>query len=178
MQRRAYEAQGEGTWTNLDQEIPLILKKESLSDLPNETFALKREKSIPLMLRRADTDLTLVTSPTPPSSTQKSIFNDRNVTESPVSVNRGAHNPEWPEPRRPFRRTNTDQTLAVNGPIETVKKTEFGKVEISNPVRTRQNSRDWPEQGFPYSIEDMQRRWHEVESPVGKWGSYPKKDAT
>lgn len=130
MQRRAYEAQGQGTWTDLNQEIPLILKKEILSDLPNETFALKREKSIPLMVRRADTDLTLVTSPTSASTTQKSVSNERNITESLVSGNRDAHNPEWPEPRRPFRRTNTDQTLVIDSPIQTVKKAEFGKMEI------------------------------------------------
>jgi hypothetical protein len=34
LQRRAYEAIGEGTWSNLDQEVPLTEPKELLKTLP------------------------------------------------------------------------------------------------------------------------------------------------
>jgi hypothetical protein len=34
LQRRAYEAQGRGTWVNLDDDVPLTVSKERLEDLP------------------------------------------------------------------------------------------------------------------------------------------------
>lgn len=38
LQRRAYEAQSEATWTDLDKDLPLTTFEEKLSDLPTESL--------------------------------------------------------------------------------------------------------------------------------------------
>jgi hypothetical protein len=41
LQRRAYEAEGQGTWTRLDTDVPITTEKEKLTDLPAEPLPLR-----------------------------------------------------------------------------------------------------------------------------------------
>lgn len=45
LQRRAYEAQGEGKWHDADREIPVTREKELLRDLPLESWPRSREEA-------------------------------------------------------------------------------------------------------------------------------------
>lgn len=66
LQRRAFEAQGQGCWKNLEQEIPITLDGENLRELPVESLLVlknaegrrfaKRGK-----LRKTGTNVTEVT---------------------------------------------------------------------------------------------------------------------
>lgn len=40
LQRRAYEAQGQGTWINLEQDIPLTVEKYQFTDLPTASLEI------------------------------------------------------------------------------------------------------------------------------------------
>ncbi|KAF2873346.1 hypothetical protein BDV95DRAFT_592730 [Massariosphaeria phaeospora] len=41
LQRRAYEAQGKGSWVNFDDDVPLTREEEALGDLPVESVSLE-----------------------------------------------------------------------------------------------------------------------------------------
>ena len=41
LQRRAYEAEGQGIWTRLDTDVPITTEKEKLMDLPAEPLPLR-----------------------------------------------------------------------------------------------------------------------------------------
>lgn len=41
LQRRAYEVQQRGTWTNLETDVPLTVEKQSLEDLVAESVPLR-----------------------------------------------------------------------------------------------------------------------------------------
>ncbi|KAF2871909.1 hypothetical protein BDV95DRAFT_28836 [Massariosphaeria phaeospora] len=64
LQRRAYEGQGQGTWTNLDQEIPLTVEKELLSDLQNNTNAPAQSKGPPNQESKAAIEPNSLSTPT------------------------------------------------------------------------------------------------------------------
>lgn len=63
LQRRAYEAEGQGTWSNLDSDVPLTENKEMLTPLP------LRSSSLPMMpdgvpfkkpdMKRASTEISM-----------------------------------------------------------------------------------------------------------------------
>ncbi|OAG05586.1 uncharacterized protein CC84DRAFT_1243985 [Paraphaeosphaeria sporulosa] len=46
LQRRAFEARGEGTWVDLEKEIPVTRVREMLGDLGVASHTLKEEKSV------------------------------------------------------------------------------------------------------------------------------------
>ena len=46
MQRRAYEAHGEGTWSRLDQEVPVTEKDEKFPVLPIQTHPVRIEYTV------------------------------------------------------------------------------------------------------------------------------------
>jgi hypothetical protein len=67
LQRRAYEAEGQGTWSHLHNDVPLTEPKESLEELSLQN------------LTRRSTDMTLVPTYTLPQS-------PRTFSDSPTSV--------------------------------------------------------------------------------------------
>jgi hypothetical protein len=42
LQRRAYEAHGQGTWSDLNKEVPLTRAKDTLEELPWYHFRCRR----------------------------------------------------------------------------------------------------------------------------------------
>ena len=46
LQRRAYEAHGEGTWSCLDQEVPVTEKDEKFPVLPIQTHPVRIEYTV------------------------------------------------------------------------------------------------------------------------------------
>jgi hypothetical protein len=45
LQRRAYEAQGQGTWSDLDKEVPLTQANDMLDDLPLMSVSMAKPTS-------------------------------------------------------------------------------------------------------------------------------------
>jgi len=60
LQRRAYEAQREGTWTNLDKDVPLTIESVKLKDLPLESLSSSRwEKEYAFPLEKVQSESTI-----------------------------------------------------------------------------------------------------------------------
>ena len=46
LQRRAYEAHGQGTWTQLGKDVPLTAKNKMLVDLPLESLPIPTQEKV------------------------------------------------------------------------------------------------------------------------------------
>jgi hypothetical protein len=72
LQRRAYEAEGQGTWSRLHNDVPLTEAKQPLEELAVQT------------LRRRSTDMTLVSTYTLPQSPKTFADSPKSVAKKDV----------------------------------------------------------------------------------------------
>lgn len=80
LQRRAYEAHGQGTWTRLGKDVPLTAKNEILVDLPLE--------SLPIPIQAKVDDSTGTASPGQNPTVNGSRASSRHDTSPSVSLHR------------------------------------------------------------------------------------------
>ena len=123
LQRRAYESQGQGVWTNLSKDVPLTTEKVSLEDLPLESLPpfrkLRHVLEKDYKPRRADTEMTAVASPISPwTPSMKSKNSDPSFHSKMEMVGKDFS----------LQRTDTDYTM------------------VASPVSLSPESRDYEDQ--------------------------------